>query len=481
MTFRERMREEWSCFGGFRDILLVAYPLLLQSAGSVVMQFCDRKFLSNSSTEEMAAALPAGHLVISLAVFFVATVGFSNPLTAQFFGAGRKEKCADVLWTAVAGALLCCVVMAAFMPFAGSFLLGLSLDGETFRHARQYFLMLIPGQLALCLGVPFFAFYSGRGKTLPVSLINVGAAFLNILLDWLLIFGHWGFPRMGILGAGLATSLSQTAGLAAAVLLALFGEDQKEFPTRMRLKFDADVFRKIFFVGGPSGFQRLSNSLRFTAIILLVGSLGEVALAATSIALSIGAISFLPVVSLAGSNMILSGQALGRREQGAAVRITKRAWLSGLLYTTLALIAYLLFSQEVIALFAPDAPRGETSFSIVSQEAWRILAIMGVWMIADSGRYIFGSLLRAAGDTAALFAINLFSAWCVGIPGFALLALWLKPPVHWVWSYFIAVALTEMLLVVWRFRQGKWREIALVRRKGGGRPGKKSPQDDSAA
>lgn len=451
--------------GGCRDLLRVAYPLFLQSAGTVVMQFCDRKFLANSSTGEMAAALPAGHLVISLAVFFIALVGFANPMTAQFFGAKRSGKCVDVLWTAVAAALACSAAMSILLPVLGWFLLGFSLAGRTFEYAYQYFAVQIPGQLALCLGTPFFAFYSGRGRTLVVSVVNVAAALLNILLDWLLIFGNCGFPKLGILGAGIATSLSLMLGMLAILLIVLIEPDQSEFPTRRFRSFDRDIFRKLFFIGGPSGFQRLSNSLRFTAIILLIGNLGETALASTSIALSISAISFLPVVSLAGANMILSGQALGREEPENAAGITFRAWMIGLVYTFGALGVYLAFSRPLIGLFAPDERSAALPFETVAHEAWIILVIMGVWLIADSGRYIFGSLLRASGDTQALLKINLFSAWIVGIPGFAVLALLVKPPLHIVWTYFIVVALTEMALVSFRYRQGKWKELKLIRRK----------------
>ena len=459
----KRFLEVWRMPGGYKALLLVAYPLLMQSAASIVMLFCDRKFLANSSTEELAAALPAGHLVITLGVFFITFLDYSGPLTAQFFGAKRNDKCIDVLWTSAATSLLAAGVMIFILPLVGWGILALSVEGKTFEYGFRYFLAMLPGEIALSIAAPFFAFYAGRGKTLVVSLVNIAGTALNVLLDWLLIFGNCGFPKLGIAGAGIATSISLILGMTAIVLIVLIAPDQREFPTREWKRFDRDIFHKLFFIGGPSGIQRLSNSLKFTVIILLVGVLGDMALASTGIAMSIINLSFMPLVALAGSNMILSGQALGREDQNSASQITFRAWKCAMLYTFLALLFYAAFAKPVIALFAPEQSTEQMPFELVSQHAYRVLLIMGFWLICDTGRYIFGSLLRASGDTKALLKINLLVAWLIGIPGFALLALVVKPPVYYVWSFFIVISLTESLWIYVRFRQGVWRTLRLTR------------------
>lgn len=451
----------WRMPGSYKALLLVAYPLLMQSAASIVMLFCDRKFLANSSTEELSAALPAGHLVITLSVFFITFLDYSGPLTAQFFGAKRNDKCIDVLWTAAGTSLLVTALMIFLLPLIGWGILALSVEGKTFEYGFRYFLVMLPGEIALCIAAPFFAFYAGRGKTLVVSLVNIGSTILNILLDWLLIFGNCGFPKLGISGAGIATSISLILGMFAIVLIVLIAPKQSEFPTRNWKRFDRDIFHKLLFIGGPSGVQRLSNSLKFTVIILLVGALGDMALASTGIAMSIINLSFMPLVALAGSNMIISGRALGREDQDGAAATTSRAWKSAMVYTILALLFYGVCARPVIALFTPEQSTDKLPFEQVSQHDYWVLLIMGFWLICDTGRYIFGSLLRASGDTKALLKINLLVAWLIGIPGFALLALIIKPPVYYVWSYFIVISFTESLWIYGRFRRGHWRTLKL--------------------
>lgn len=464
-----KLFDHFLCMRNIRDsyheILRIAWPLFFLSASTVVMQFCDRKFLGNSSTEEIAAALPAGNLLATLGTFFISMLSYSNPLTAQFFGAGRKEKCIDVLWSSFRAALLCAGAMLILLPALGALLLRLTLNSTTFYHAINYFMVQIPGQLMLCLAAPFFAFYAGRSRTAVVSAVNIGAALLNILLDWILIFGHWGSPKLGIAGAGIATAVSQTLAALTIIGLVLFANDQSEYPTRNWRSFDRELFRKIFFIGGPSGFQRLNNSLKFTTIILLVGTLGQMALATTTISLSITMVSFMPLIALTESNLILSGQFLGRNECDKAKTTTFHTWTLALIYTFLAFLGYIFFSRPVIAMFAPDKPSSELPFESVAHHAWIVLIIMGFWMLTDSVRYVFGSLLRASGDTKALLKISLAVSWGIGIPGFALLTQWIKPPIYLVWLFFIVVSAAEASMIYLRFRQGVWRTLKLTHRQ----------------
>ena len=446
-------------------ILRVAWPLFCLSAGTVIMQFCDRKFLGNSSTEEIAAALPAGNLLATLGTFFISMISYCNPMTAQYFGAGRTRECVDVLWSGFRAALLCAGIMAILMPCLGICVLNLTLNVEIFPYAFRYFVLQIPGQIMLCLAAPFFAFYSGRSQTIVISSVNICTALLNILLDWLLIFGHWGLPKLGITGAGMATAASQSLAAFTIIGLVLFGNDQVRYPTRRFRSFSKELFRKIFLIGGPSGFQRLNTSLKFTTIILLVGTLGKSALASSTIALSITLVSFMPLIALTESNLILSGQFLGRGDPAGARKITFQTWTLALSYTLSAFFAILFFSRPVIAWFAPERSGADVSFEQLAGQTWNVLLVMGFWMMIDSVRYIFGSLLRAAGDTGALLRISLTVSWGFGIPGFLVLTQWVRPPIDQVWLFFILVSLLESSLILYRFHQGTWKAVRLIHQK----------------
>ncbi len=455
---------QFSGKGGYRELFRIACPLLFLSASNVIMQFVDRKFLGNSSTEEMAASMPSASMINSLTIFFLVTANFSNALISQLYGAMRFRECVRVVWTAFYFALMSAGLMLIYVPLIGHWFMYSKFMSENLADLGWiYFLSLLPACIFHCLGAPFFCFYSGRGKTIPVAAINIFVCLLNILLDWLLIFGNWGFPRMGILGAGIATSASLMTGFL--IILGMFlTVNQKVYPTRRTLAFSKDYFLRLVKFGTPSGLQVLSNCASFTVIILLVGQLGDMALAASSIALSINMLEFMPMIAIADSTMILVGQYIGRTMKDVSAKLPYRSWRLAIVYGVLMLLVYIFFSDPVIRMFRPAESGSAIDFKDVAYQGWLILIMMGIWNLSDSVRYVFGGAMRGAGDTRALMLINMVCAWCVGIPGFVFLVYVIRPSAGWVWSYFIVVATVEGLWTFLRFHSGAWRNIRLVRK-----------------
>ncbi len=461
-------KEQFFGQGGYCELFRIAYPLLFLSASNVIMQFADRRFLGNSSTEEMAASLPAASLFNSLTIFFLVATNFTNAFVSQHYGAGRRRQCVLAAWNGFYFALCSGVVILFCIPWIGYWVLHSPFASENVsKFGWVYFLSLLPGAVFQCLGAPFFSFYSGRGRTLPVALINIGVCLFNIFLNWLLIFGHWGMPRLGILGAGVATSLSLGVGFV--MILTLFLRiDQRIYPTRTLRTFSGERLNRLIRFGFPSGLQVLSNCMSFTVIILLVGRLGDMALAATTIALSINMLGFMPMVAIADSTLILTGQYIGRGLKTVAESIPPRAWRLAVAYVFLMLFVYLFLTGGFIDSFRPASDSGPAriDFSEVARQGWLTLLMMGLWGIPDSLRYIFGGAMRGAGDTRMLMVINLVCAWLVGIPGFVFLVYVVRPAPSWVWSYFIVVATVEGYWTFRRFRSGAWRRIRLVREEG---------------
>ena len=199
-------------------------------------------------------------------------------------------------------------------------------------------------------------------------------------------------------------------------------------------------------------------------IILLVGQLGDMALAASSIALSINMLEFMPMIAIADSTMILVGQYIGRTMKDVSAKLPYRSWRLAIVYGVIMLLVYIFFSDPVIRMFRPAETGSSIDFKEVAYQGWLILIMMGIWNLSDSVRYVFGGAMRGAGDTRALMLINMVCAWCVGIPGFVFLVYVIRPSAGWVWSYFIVVATVEGLWTFLRFHSGAWRNIRLVRK-----------------
>ncbi|MDD5698377.1 MAG: MATE family efflux transporter, partial [Victivallaceae bacterium] len=311
--------------GGYLQILKVAYPLIILSAGNTIMQFADRAFLAYNSTEDVAAALPAGILYFTLFCFFLVTTNFTGALVAQFFGARDLVSCVRACWTGFYFALLAGCLIVFLLPVLGDSIIQRGGHSpEIIAREMEYFRALGPSGAFACLGAAFFAFFSGRGKTAYVATINTLGCMLNILLDYLLIFGHWGCPALGIYGAGLATSLAALFSFLC-IAIVFLGQNQRRLPTRRYRSFRLEYLKKLFGFGTPAGIQVLCDVGAFTLVIFLIGHLGQTALATTTITLAINQIVFLPLLGFSDAVSIIAGQFIGMNKPDTAKKCAYRA------------------------------------------------------------------------------------------------------------------------------------------------------------
>ncbi|MBR2642318.1 MAG: MATE family efflux transporter [Lentisphaeria bacterium] len=448
--------------GGYLELLRVAYPLIFMSASNVVMQFADRKFLSASSTQEMAAALPSGVLFFTFFVFFSVTCGYTSTLVAQWYGKGDRKECVRSvwagLWLAGAAAILCLTVL----PWLCNICLKWSMTETLYPLGKEYLKGFFPAGAVACLSMPFFAFFSGRGKTAVVAGINIFVCIANIFLNWLLIFGNWGFPRWGIFGAGLATSISGFLGLVTAALLYWYF-DQRRFPTRQYRKPDLQRLGKLIKFGSPAGLQILSDVGCFSGILLIVGRLGDDALAACSIGFAVNNLSFMPLMGIADATAILSGQYIGKNELDIAGRVPRKALRIILTYMFFTGLFYLISPEWIARFFSPENTDAGLDFEGIIQQVRWVLFGAALWNFADCYKLVYGGLLRGAGDTRAIMAINVFCSWVLVIPGILFLVFCLRPPVAVIWFYLVFTTVAEAAMVYRRYHCGKWRKIGLVK------------------
>jgi MATE family multidrug resistance protein len=311
--------------------------------------------------------------------------------------------------------------------------------------------------------MPLYAFFSGRGKTAIVAGINIFVCLANIFLNWLLIFGNWGCPRWGIFGAGVATSISGGLGLLAAAWL-FWNFDQRKYPTRRYRQFNLQRVGRLLKFGSPAGLQILSDVGCFAAILLIVGRLGDNALAACSIGFTVNNLSFMPLMGIADATAILSGQYIGKNELGIAGRIPGRGLRLVLTYMLFTGLFYLIGPEWIARCFSPENNNGSVDFEeIIRQVRW-VLCGAALWNFADCYKLVYGGLLRGSGDTRAMMLINIFCSWVLVIPGILLLVFCFRPPVAVVWFYLVFTTIVEAALVYRRYISGRWKKIGMTHR-----------------
>jgi multidrug resistance protein, MATE family len=452
----------WSRPGGGRDVLAVAAPLVVSSLSWTIMTFVDRMFLNWVSSTAMAGAFSASMAWFAISCLPLGVCSYANTFVAQYDGAGRQKQVGLVIWQTVWIALGFSVAFLLARRLA-PWLFGLAgHESQTFEYEVQYFQIMCFGGPALLVAQAASAFFSGRGQTWVVMIVDGAAATLNLVLAYCWIFGHFGFPEWGVAGAAWATVLSMWAKALVYLLLPLQRRYRERFGTISGLRCDLDFMRRMLYYGGPSGFQMLLDVAGFTVFVLLVDRLGGTQAAATSMAFSISSLAFMPIYGLHLAASVLVGERLGADRDDLAARAT---------YTTLELALAYMLAISLLYVVAPGIflrgffPGGTatTGQAEVEHMAAMLLQFVAAYNLLDATQMVFVGALKGAGDTRFLLRVSLVLAILLATFSLLSVEVW-QLDVFGCWTLVVFWCLIAAVTYVLRFRQGKWRVLRVIER-----------------
>ena len=449
-----------SSSSSYRALLRIAVPLIITSASFTVQNFCDRMFLAWYSPEALQAAVPAGILFFTLVCGFMSMAAFANSLVAQYHGSGDLHSCSRSVAQAILLALFSFPLILLLIP-VGLWMLSLSGHAPAVMAAEKtYLTILMAGGLFLPLSSAVSSFFSGRGLTKVIMLCALGGTALNLILNWLLIFGIGPFPEMGISGAALASVISGFVSPVVMLVLYFSEKNNRLYNTRQLFYFDAPLFRRLLRFGVPAGIHMTMDIGAFSLFVLLVGRLGETAFMAANIALSVNMIAFMPSVGIGQAAGTLVGQHMGRGDLDGAFAVGWRAVHIGWIYTICAALTFVLMPEVYIRLFA----RGDIPFDEIFNLARMLLMFAACWGLMDSTNLIFSGALRGAGDTHFVMWYETSMAWFFFASGELLIVLVLKWGVVEAWAWALVYICLLAIGMIARFRSKHWQKIELIER-----------------
>lgn len=454
-----QLRAWWRAPSGYREILMLAGPLVLSTGSMTIQQFVDRMFLSWYSKDAFAASLPAGLFSWTILCFFIGTASYANTFVAQYYGSGQSRKAASAVWQSIYFALLASMAVIAFVPLAGSLFRFAGHDPAVRQQEVQFFTILIYGGGFAVLSSAVSCFFTGLGKTWTVMKINIAATVVTIVLDYLLIFGNLGFPRMGIRGAALATVASSVFGSIAFLVVFLNRHNDRNYGTRGAWRFDSDIFLRLMRFGSPSGVQFMLDMISFSLFVMLVGRLGAVELGATTLAFQVNTIAFLPMIGFSIATATLVGQRLGENKPVLAARATWSAFHLTFVYMTVMAVLYVTVPGVFLAPFASRAD--PVTFAPINSMALVILRFIALYSIFDTMNLVFASALRGAGDT--LFVMCLSTGLGMGL---MVIPTWIVCTygggVYAAWTLLTIYVSVLGLCFLTRFMKGHWRNMRVI-------------------
>jgi len=449
--------------GGYRQILRIAFPLILSTGSWSLQHFVDRMFLAWYSPAALAASTPAGILNFTLMSLFIGTAGYVSTFVAQYVGAGRDERIGPTIWQGLYVALVGTIIILLLIPLADPVFRLIGHDPEIRRYEVVYFRVLCLGAFPAIAASALSGFFSGRGETWPVMWANLLATAVNIVLDYLLIFGVGGFPEMGIGGAAIATNISMIAALLVYFGLMLRRDRDGRFHVIRGWRFDPALFSRILRFGLPSGVQFFVDLAGFTIFLLIVGRLGTASLAATNIAFNINTLAFMPMMGLGMAITILVGQHLGRENPRLAERCVTSGLRITLLYMGAVALLYVLAPGVFLAPYAWRAEAG--SFDEIGRLATVLLRFVALYSLFDVLSIVYAAALKGAGDTRFVMLMMAGLSGGVLILPTYLAVERFRGGILAGWT--IATAYVSLLGVAFylRFRAGQWKDMRVIERQ----------------
>jgi MATE family multidrug resistance protein len=434
-------------------------PLVASLGATTVMEFTDRLFLARYSLDAIAAATPAGIMALLAMTIFLGTTSYVSVFVAQYTGQGRPEMVGRAVWQGIYVALLGAAVLGG-LAFLAEGIFALGGHSEEIQMLESiYFRTLCFGAGIHLAGGAFAGFFTGLGRTRVVMLANVAGMLVNIPLDYCLINGIGPFPELGILGAGLATVMGW--GLITAILwVAMRRSEHARFRLTTDRRLRLDLWLRLMRYGLPSGMEFFLDIFAFTVFIFVVGRLGTMELAATSIALNVNALAFMPLVGFAIGTSTLVGQAMGAGRPDDVPVVVRASLVLTFAYLAVMSAVFLFAPDAVLQLFQPRDMAPE-AFAAVSGMGRTLLMIVVAYLFFDGVSFIVYGALKGAGDTFFVMTSRLALVVTVMV-GPLLVGARLGLGLYYFWAVSCTFLVVLSLVGWWRFRQGKWRDMLVV-------------------
>jgi MATE family multidrug resistance protein len=445
--------------GGVPELLAIALPMVVSHACDTVMTFTDRLFLSRLGPEQMNAAMAGGLTCFMLTTFVLGLTGYTTALVAQYLGAGRRGKCAVAATQAMLVALAAWPLIVMTRPLVFRLFDLAQIAPEQLAPQRIYFGILVyavgVGLLRNCLS----AFFSGIGRTRMVMLSALTAMVVNVATNYVLIFGHWGFPELGIRGAAYGTIAGGVCGLAVLVLAYLAPATRRRFDVLRALRWDAEAMGKLWRFGYPAGVEMFLNLLAFTGMILIFHADGLVTATATTIMFNWDMVSFLPLLGLEIGVMSLVGRYMGAGSPDTAHRAAMSGLKSGWMYSAVILVLFAFFPQALVDVFRP--PYQDAVFQQAVPTAVFMIRVASLYVLIEAIVVVLVGALRGAGDTFWAMCISVSLHWALVPILFVILHVfgWSAEAA---WVALVCTFLTFSVLFYLRYRSGKWRMLRVV-------------------
>lgn len=437
----------------YRDIVKIAWPSFVELTLTQLTSMADMMMVGRLGAYAISGVGLTNQPKFLLMTMFIAMNVGATALVARYKGADERKKANNVLRQA----LLLTFIFSAIASIVGFIyaqpmvkFMGAA-DAETLAAGTVYLKIQMVGFVFMALASTITASLRGIGDSKTAMVYNLTANVVNVILNYILIYGKFGFPRMEVAGASLATIIGQFVAFVMAVRAVTRKGQYLELDIKDGFKPDWNILKNIFNIGIPSMIEQLVMRAGVIIYARTVASLGTVAYATHQVSMNIQAMSFMNGQAFAVSATSLVGQSLGKKRPDMSNAYAQRTRRIGMTVSMILAVTFFFFGRYIVALY--------TNETEVIEQGAKILMLVAFIQPFQSSQFILTGALRGAGDTRAT-AIIIFITVLLVRPGLAILTI---KHLEWgligAWIALVADQMLRSLLVLIRYNSGKWKSI----------------------
>ncbi len=427
-----------------RALLVIGGPLVVNNLFTICMQAADTVMAGWLGAADLAAVAIGGNIWTPLLLLCIGTLTILSAVTAQSAGAGRDRAIGPALRQGLWIGLGLGVLLMAGMRACDPVLDLLGLEPRVRELSRGYLDAISWGGVGICLYMVLRFVVEGFGRTAPIMLISGVGLMVNVWLNWVLMFGKYGLPRLGAVGCGWATAI--TLWLMAGAMAAYVARG----PLRARI----DAFgcwerpewariRALLRLGLPAGGSLFLEASLFGVVGLMMGWMGTQVVAAHQIALNYAAIMFMVPLGLAFATTVRVGGAAGRGD-AAGVRLAGWTGICAAVgFMTVSAAGMIVFGDAIVGLYTRDA-------EVIAIAAGLVL-VAAAFQVFDGAQVAASAALRGLSDTRVPMLITVAAYWAAGFPLAVVLGFTLEMGPQAVWVGLVLGLAVAALLLGWRF------------------------------
>ncbi|HEX8341116.1 MAG TPA: MATE family efflux transporter [Tepidisphaeraceae bacterium] len=433
-----------------RELLTLAIPTVLQMFSYTIEQFTDIQMLSRVSDDAATAAGQAGLVGFCVLSFGFGVLMLVNALVSQAYGGGREADCGGHLWQGIWFAIVYGIAVLPIMLLAGPIFRAMGHSEGLIPLEVEYFNLSVAFILVKMLAIALGQFTLAVNRPNLVLIAATVGMVGNIFANWLLIYGNWGFPAMGVAGAAWGTNVAITIELVIVAGFVFRRSTAQQYRTLVA-RFDRVKFRELLRLGLPSGFQTVGDVAAWTIFFgVVIAIYGEKAMHANNYMIQYMKISFMPAFGLSVAVTALVGRYIGAGKPDVAEHRAHLGFKVAAIYMLLMAVLFVAFRRLLMGTFSSDAE--------VIRLGGIVAVFCAVFQLFDAVFIIYSAALRGASDTFWPMVVQITLCWTVLVGGglataYCLPQLGISGP--WAVGAVFCVILSSYMFM--RFKAGRWK------------------------